>query len=518
MKLLCDVAQVLSNPTQQRRFGVRSLDPFEAADDTGDLLERDVVDLGRESDALLLDSRDAGSLPLAGEQQVVDQAAHHPPGRRVHDGHEDAAPTSIASVLNLASRYAPSPPPVRDLVSAGAALRGTVILSLVAGLGVSACNTPNLSQIATTPTDSRSQAEAPTATTMPGESVPSLPASERLWYEVDRSGDLEGNLTRTLLIGTLDGDLTGRIPLAEQRPEDRDDPNGTFDLTDPQAAGLFGGRVLVWARDEEGRQIESVDVESGRTETLLMADDVVHSATADQGLSRIFFVTADPVSGTPIGLWQYDVGDASPTRLAVDMGNQAIGRANQYRLTASHDGAWLAVETRESIIMVNVMTGATNRVDVPGPVVGLASASLVAYGPREPTGGRSLVAFSLGTLDGAAIAPRADGAQLAFTSVGEFVAYMLLDPEAGYEIWTVDLRTLDHTLVYEHPAPEPLMAMRDRSFVGEDVPESILLGTSFIPAIEGERDAPVPTQSWPILLDVVQGETERLGPFRDRGS
>jgi hypothetical protein len=339
-----------------------------------------------------------------------------------------------------------------------------------------------------------------------------------VWYEVDRTGDLDGNLARTLLIGTLDGDLTGRIPLAEQDRADRDDPNNIFDVTDPQATGILGGHVLVWARDEEGGRIESVDARSGQFASILVADEVVHSATADQSLSRIFFVSADPVTETPTGVWQFDAGDASPTRLPVDLGNEKITRGNQYRLTASQDGSWLAVETRESIITLDVTTGAMNEVDVPGPVVGLSDTSLVAYGPQDPSGGRSLVVFARATLDGEVVAPRADAAQLAFTSDGEYVAYMLTRPVGGYEVSTVDLRTGDEILIYEHFAPEPLMALQDRSFVGEDVPESILLGTSFIPAVEGEREVPVPPESWPILLNVANGDTERLGPFRARGS
>lgn len=394
----------------------------------------------------------------------------------------------------------------------------------MAGLGAVACSTPSPSSTPGESTTGTSGAEGPTpASTVVTSTSPEPPpddtTSQRLWYEVDRSADLEGNLARVLLLGTFDGKLTARIPLAEQRPIERDDPANTFDLADPQAAGIFAGQVLIWGRDADGREIEWVGVETGRIQSIVSAADVVHSATANADGSRIFYLTADAAAATPTGLWQYDIGDPSPTRLQLDLGSEPIARDNPYRLAASADGGWLAVETRETIHILDVTTGAADTLHAPGPTVGFATEMLIAYGPRHPEGGRSLVAFSLPSMNGEVIASQVDAAQLASTPQGDVVAYMVIDPDtAGYQVHAVHLVAPDPIPIYEQTRPEPLMSLQDRAFLGESAPEWVLLGTSFLPAIEGERDVPISEESFPIVLNVVSRETERLGPFRENGS
>src|SRR5919106_6293954 len=126
--------------------------------------------------------------------------------------------------------------PISDRVQRGKPLPVThparlwrAAMALVLVLGGAGCGSseprPSADRATDAPTDPASDT-APTPTpagTAASTSPAPLVLADAGWYEVDRVGDLEGNESRTLLVGSLGGTLVDRVPLAAQGPADRRD-------------------------------------------------------------------------------------------------------------------------------------------------------------------------------------------------------------------------------------------------------------------------------------------------------
>lgn len=300
----------------------------------------------------------------------------------------------------------------------------SILMALIVLLGGVACGHPSEQSNAT-------QTPALTDTATSTEPSPPMPTptltrtiEDSIWYQVDRVGDIAGNARRTLLFGTVMGQLRGRIPLGESAggPEQSQEP---FAVSDPQADGIFGRRVLVWGRDGEPGRIESVDLDTGELDQLFRSDDIIHVATADAALSQLYFIVVDTLSHRPIGLWTARVDGADAVELTFGFPAEAMTNAAKYRLVANDDGSLLAVQSGEQgpIHVVDVEGDRSVEFESGGPVVGFADDVLVSYGSASDTGSRSLVAYSPPTLEGV-IAEGVSSAQIVPGVDGDLVIAM----------------------------------------------------------------------------------------------
>lgn len=398
---------------------------------------------------------------------------------------------------------------------------GRVLVCLVLVLGGTACGGPPPPASLDTP-----RSLEPSGVSTPEPSHSSAPSggtsvTDSVWYEIDRVGDTEGNGRRSLLFGSLGGEFRPQILIAEDSAADGNPESEPFRWIDPQADGIFSGHVVMWGRDGEFGRIESVDLDDGALETLMTTDGIVHVATADDSLSRLFFITVDGASLLPTGLWASRVGAPDPVALTYPFAPQVVSSRFTYRLVANREGSFLAVQAMEGpVSIVDVDRDVATSVEPGGPVVGFAEDSLVAYGPPSETGSRPLVAIDLGTLDEQIIADAISSAQVVPGTSGDLVAAMRIseDDPRGYEIEAIDLSTGASSIVYSHQdeAIGPLLARRDRSYLGYALPPDwILLVDSFMPFVSDPSIPPKdpPESTYPLAVNLRTGESMRLGPF-----
>lgn len=367
---------------------------------------------------------------------------------------------------------------------------------------------------------------APTTTPVaPGSPTPPIPAEpmEGGWYEVDRVGDLEGNETRTLLVGSLRGTLTASIPLGAQVPAERRDGREAFAWTDPQANGIFAGRVLVWGRDGDQTAIEAVDVADGEIQPLVQApEDSVHVATADASLSRVFFVTVDEASNSPTGIWVASPESGEPPmRLTHRFGPELVTNRFSYRLVANADGSRLAIQGAEGpVTLFDVDSDRSVEINPGGPVIGFADDQVVAYGAASAEGFRAVFAFDPSTLQGREISEQATSAQVVPGTDGDLVASMHQDlsDQTRFAIEAIVVRTGERGVAYtnEPGTFNQGLASRHRNFLGAELPPDwVILVDSFFPYIQAPdiNPRPVPETGHPLLLNLRTRDTLRVGPF-----
>lgn len=342
-------------------------------------------------------------------------------------------------------------------------------------------------------------------------------------------GDLEGNETRTLLVGSLGGTVVGQIPLGSQAPADRRDGREAWAWTDPQADGIFDGRVLVWGRDGDPTSIEAVDVGDGSIAPIVEAPgDTVHVATGNSALSHVFFVTVDAASNQPTGLWVARPGRAAaPRQLPYRFAPEPVTNVFGYRLVANSDASRLAVQAgvEGPVTLIDVEGDLSFDVMPGGPMVGFADRDLIALGPRSGTGTgpRAVLAYDGGTLRERQIAEAVSAAQAVSGTTGDFVAVMVSDPSgsSAFEIHAILVGEGNGRVAYTNEALTPAqgLARRDLDFLGAELPPDwIILVDSFFGFIEGPGASPKPVSEsdYPTLLNLRTSETLRVGPFVDR--
>ena len=358
---------------------------------------------------------------------------------------------------------------------------------------------------------------------MPAAVVP----DELGWYEVDRVGDLQGNETRTLLVGSLGGTVIGRIPLGSQAPADRRDGREAWAWTDPQADGIFSGQVLVWGRDGDPTTIEAVDVADGSIAPVVEAPaDTVHVATASSSMSHVFFVTVDAALNRPTGLWVVRVGESeAPRQLRYRFAPDPVTNLFGYRLIAKSDGSQVAIQAGPEGpgTLVDVEGDVSFEVLPGGPIVGFADNDLIALGPRSETGSRPVLAFDNANLGAREIARNATAAQVASGTAGDLVAVMVSDPagSSAFDVVALEIGRVDGRVAYTHepPALAQHLASSDISFLGAELPTDwVILVDSFLPFIDGRGESPNPVSEsgYPILLNLRTRETIQVGPFVDQ--
>lgn len=357
--------------------------------------------------------------------------------------------------------------------------------------------------------------------------APSGSPEERLlegaWYEVDRVGDLEGNLARTVLVGSLDGSLTARIPLSSQAPEERRGGLEAFAWTDPQAGGIFAGRVLVWGRAGDGTAIETVTLADGSIETVLETSGIVQVATADAQLGHVFYITVDATSNLPTGLWVATLGAGEARRLAYEFATSPVSGSFRYRLMAPADGSQLAVQVGDGpVTLIDVETDQSLELHPGGPMIGFADGDLVAYGQPQASGLQPVIAFDRSAFEAHQLTTEVAAAQVVPGSAGDLVAVMHLDPAnpSEYSIEACLVATGDCREAYRHATLEvgPLLARLEQSFLGAELPgDWVLVAESLFPFIhaDGASPRPIPESAYPMLLNLRNGATQRIGPFID---
>jgi hypothetical protein len=351
---------------------------------------------------------------------------------------------------------------------------------------------------------------------------PSADISELRWYEASRVIGPGGAEERTLYIGSLGGELVAAIELGTSERAQRAGLTESFAWAFPQTAGIFGDSVLIWERQDGTAAIEAVSIQDGSARPVLDTDDSVHVATADRGFQRVFFVTADAISGLPNGLWVDDLGDdAGPAPIDYPFADRPLSNAYKYRLATNADGSLLAIQAEdERITIVHVESGQSADVDPGGPMIGFAQERLVAYGPKTDTTPPSLVLVDPITRAERVVVDAVDAAQLVNGSDGDLVAFMQIndDVPAAYAIGVISPASGERDIAYTHDGPSvgPLLARRDRTPLGSQVPtDSVLLADTFLPFIEGLARPPdqQAAESYPILLNLLTRETQRIGPF-----
>lgn len=350
--------------------------------------------------------------------------------------------------------------------------------------------------------------------------MPSEPAdlSSLRWYEVRRVHDLNGMETRTLLFGSLGGIDAGELPLGSISFDERKGGAEPFAWIDPQADGVFAGKALVWGRGGDLARLEAIDLLSGDARTLVDAQDVIQVATADLSLTQVFFITAEE-TGQPTGLWVDDVSDESaPRPLRYDFGTEPVHNFSRFRLVSNADGSLLAVQREEGpVTVVDVSTGGSEDVNAGGPLVGFADDYLVSFGAQSPDGTYPVVAFDLTDFNGFVAFRGAAAAQVAGGGRAAVIAVMTVDANANaYEIYSVSLDSGDASRAYRGDAgTNPLLARRDRTFVGYEAPaDAVLLVESFARFIgDPPPGRELPPSAYPLLLNLKTGETTPLGPW-----
>ena len=330
--------------------------------------------------------------------------------------------------------------------------------------------------------------------------------------------DLEGLEERTLLFGSLGGTASGELPLGSIHFEERQGGAEPFAWIDPQAVGVFDGKALVWGRDGDLARLEAIDLLSGDVRPLVQAQDIIHVATADVSLTKVFFITAEE-TGEPTGLWVDDVSDEDgPDPLPYDFGTEPVHNFSRFKLAANADGSFLAVQREDGIVtLVNVATGGAEDVSPGGPLLGFTDDHLVSLGAQSPDGTFPVVAFDLATLEGFTVFRGTVAAQVVSGGRPPDIAVMTLDTNANaYDIHSVTLDSGDATPVYRGDAgTNPFLARRDRTFVGyEAPPDTVLLVESFTRFIgEPAPGRELPLSANPLLLNLETGETTTLGPW-----
>jgi hypothetical protein len=366
---------------------------------------------------------------------------------------------------------------------------------------------------------SSSAAGSGSPTPRPSSGLGEVDLSALHWYEVRRVHNAQGGESRTLLIGSLGGRVYGEIPLGQLGFSEARGGLETFAWTDPQADGIYGRSVLVWGRNGQARMIEAVKVDDASITPLVEASGTVEVATADAGLSRIFFVTADEASGQPTGLWVDTLGDKDgATRLDYKFSTRAVSNAFKYRLIANFDGSIVAVQPDdESITLVDVNTNLSHEVDPGGPMIGFADDQLIALGATSASDRRDVIAFDPHSLDGRVVLTDMNSAQVVRGSDTDLIAAMRIDATEArsFGLFVTALRGEEAHLVYKQDPAElgPELPRRDRAFLGAQVPADwVLLVDSFYQFIEGSGKEPSLSQ-YPKLLNLRTGETIRIGPF-----
>jgi hypothetical protein len=324
-----------------------------------------------------------------------------------------------------------------------------IVVALIALVGGVACGGPS------SPSRASGTPALPGATSVEPSPNPSPIAQtsfeDSIWYEVDRAGDLAGNARRTLLFGTVTGLLRGQVPLGVSAggPGQAQAP---FAVSDPQADGVFGRRVLVWGRDGQPGRIESIKLDTGELEELLETDDIVHVATADASLSQLFYIVVDSASHRPIGLWTASTASGEAVELTFDFRAEAVTNATKYRLATNNDGSLLAVQSGEQglISVIDVEDDSADEFAPGGPLVGFGGDIVVAYGASSDTGSRPLLAYDrsmevrvlTGGVSAAQIVPGTDGPLL--------VAMRTSETDAGYRIEVTSVETGESFLALVH--------------------------------------------------------------------
>jgi hypothetical protein len=394
-------------------------------------------------------------------------------------------------------------------------------------LGSTACNggAPEISP-------PRSNAAPPT-TGVPasGSVAPSATASAEaatidpaalLWYEVRRITHVDGGERRSLMFGSLGGTLHGEVELGEQGPAAGDRSRAPWAWADPQAAGIFGGRALVWGRDEQSAIVEAVDLRDGSIELLIEAQDTVHVATAAGDFSAIFYITADSDTGLPTGLWVYDLeSGAEPRQLEYSFARTPLSGQFRYRIAADADGARLAVQADEnSVTVISLATNEAEELQPEGPIVGFADERLIALGRQSSDQARALVSFDMLTMEGQVILEGVSSAQVVPGSDEDLVAAMRINPsnELEIEILGVAPSGGEPLPPYTFLATEsrPLLARQDRTYIGyQTAPGWVLLVESFSRFIVGggHVGGALPPISHPTFLNLQTGDTLQVGPF-----
>jgi hypothetical protein len=330
--------------------------------------------------------------------------------------------------------------------------------------------------------------------------------------------DLEGLEERALLFGSLGGTASGELLIGSIHFEERQGGAEPFAWIDPQADGIFDGKALVWGRDGGLGVLESVDLLSGEARSLISAPDIIHVATADASLTRVFFITAE-ATGEPTGLWVDDLSDeGGPERISYDFGDEPIHNFLRFRLVASEDGSLLAVQRGEGeATLVEVATGGSQDVNPGGPLVGFTDHHLVSLGTQSPDGTFPVVAFDLPDLEGSTVFHGAVAAQIVGRGRPPDIAVMTIDETAGtYDIHSVTLGSGGSARVHRGDvATNPHLAGRDRTFVGYEAPPgTVILVMSFTRFIgQPIPGRELPLSANPLLLDLRTGETTVLGPW-----
>jgi hypothetical protein len=330
--------------------------------------------------------------------------------------------------------------------------------------------------------------------------------------------DLNGIETRTLLFGSLGGKDAGELPIGSISFDERQGGAEPFAWIDPQADGVFAGQALVWGRGGELARLEAIDLLSGEARTIVDAQDIIHVATADLALAKVFFITAKG-TGEPTGLWVDRVGDEDePQRLDYDFGTEPIHNFSRFRLAANADGSLLAVQREDgTVTLVEIATGGAEDVNPGGPLLGFTDDHLVSLGAQSPDGTYPVVAFDVAALEGFTVFRGTVAAQVVGGGQASDIAVMTFDADANaYDIYAVSLDSGDSAPVFRGDAgTNPFLARRDRTFVGYEAPPgTVLLVESFTRFIgEPPPGRELPESANPLLLNLKTGETRTLGPW-----
>lgn len=359
--------------------------------------------------------------------------------------------------------------------------------------------------------------------TQPPSPAENLSLAELSWYEVERVGDLHGNQSRTLIYGSLDGQVHGRLPLSQQAPEQREGGGEPFRWVDPQIAGIFDGQVLVWGRDGQLSRLETVDLQTGVIHTLVEADGAIHVATADNDLSTAFLVTVEEGTGVPTGLWMLPTSDSEAKRLDYAFASEAVSNRFMYRLAASDDGQLLAIQADEdAVTLLNVATGDSEELDPGGSIVGFGEGSLVSLTAEGATGLRSVVVFDPTSLNGEVVAEEVSAAQVIHGTDGDLVAAMSIDPDnpTAFVIRMIEIASGESQIAHVHDQPTAgaMLPREDRSFIGvKTPPDWVALIETFRPfiVVDGSPAKEVPDSQRPRLLNLRTGEVQVVGPFTE---
>lgn len=392
----------------------------------------------------------------------------------------------------------------------GLVVRAT--LPCVALLVAAACLAPSPKPGPTQRTD------PPPVTGSPSPSLtspdPDTPFDELAWYQVDRIHDTQGNETRILYVGSLDGSLLAEVTLTSTGPG-QNLASELLDLVYPHAAGFHGGGVLVWGHEQATASLELFRPGAGFEPRLANLDGVVQVATADADLRSVYYVTIDPDTLEPNGLWAREVGGTNqPTRLPFDFPER---ERSQHRLTATADGSIVAIQPMPAgaVTLIDVRTAHSRNVESGGAMIGFVQDRLVALGPSSDTeAGRPVFAYARDG-QGVVVADHVDAAQIV-PGRKPWIAVMRITPEdpRHYEISLVDLMTGASSLVYRQEGPEiaPMLAAFERTAMGAQLPpDTALLADSFAAFIDQRHGGDPPPESFPQLLDLGSRQVRRLG-------